>query len=780
MAFGENISTCVVTQLDQRSCIFERETRTPDDLRFLTQKNAWIRAISFVNEGGSSNTSKELVLAGGAASFNGETFTITSGIQLRESENIVNPSYRYTSEKGVKPVPGITGFNVKSKGTYGTLKDTTIEFYVSTLDDLERVEKLYFRPGFHILVEWGNTVYVDNNGTVQNYIDTGYNQFFQQSVSKNTILNHISNRRSVTSNNYDGFLGLIKNFSWSYKRDGGYDCTVSIASLGEVVESLTVKLPGYFETEYDDATTKAFRKSEFHLFAHILRKYNGDNPVKIFNKIDKYTDPGVYDAFNKFNIFRAIKEELTEDKRTDIAFAAYYEVKPVTNFYTAILRAFGGYLMTKNPFALFRETRVYFITLRTFLAMVNYYIKKYLRTYSTVFDLRDESTYKSFETHFSLNPLSTLLPKIPKGNASSLYVYGLVDLDGDGTVPQFADTVTNLQQLVTPRSFDNRNLRDIPAEFKPIGLDQCQNILISTRTLLNSVERYFTNQQDPRDVSFIDLVKDVLSTVNRDLGNVNSLDIEYVEDTDKYIIVDRENTPNTISSNVALDLTGLRSTILNASISSKITNKLGSQIAIAAQAGKSSYNGSVAKYRQWNENLTDRVSNSFDANEAEATSTEEQLTQTEIDSFLADVEEAYRKLNQEGQIIPDLWDSVQVKGENVFNSIIDKYSLSQGQLPKGIIPVEVTLTLDGISGIKVAQTFTIKKGILPEKYSFNNTSVKFGFIVNGLEHTIQGNKWVTTVSAQAFLIGRIETTSTVSQQAREDINRLFTNVSPQN
>ena len=359
-------------------------------------------------------------------------------------------------------------------------------------------------------------------------------------------------------------------------------------------------------------------------------------------------------------------------------------------------------------------------------------------------------------------------------------MYGLVDLDGDGTVPQFADTVTNLQQLVTPRSFDNRNLRDIPAVFKPIGLDQCQNILISTETLLNSVERYFTSQQDPREVSFIDLVKDVLSTVNRDLGNVNSLDIEYVEDTDKYIIVDRENTPNTVSSNVTLDLTGLRSTILNASISSKITNKLGSQIAIAAQAGKSSYNGSVAKYRQWNENLTDRVSNSFDANEAEATSTEEQLTQTEIDSFLADVEEAYRKLNQEGQIIPDLWDSVQVKGENVFNSIIDKYSLSLGQLPKGIIPVEVTLTLDGISGIKVAQTFTIKKGILPEKYSFNNTSVKFGFIVNGLEHTIQGNKWVTTVSAQAFLIGRIETTSTVSRQAREDINNLFTNVSPQN
>ena len=40
--------------------------------------------------------------------------------------------------------------------------------------------------------------------------------------------------------NYEGILGYIKNFNWSIRPDGGYDCSTEIISTGEILESLKV------------------------------------------------------------------------------------------------------------------------------------------------------------------------------------------------------------------------------------------------------------------------------------------------------------------------------------------------------------------------------------------------------------------------------------------------------------------------------------------------------------------------------------------------------------
>ena len=40
--------------------------------------------------------------------------------------------------------------------------------------------------------------------------------------------------------NYEAMFGYVKNYSWSARMDGGYDCTTEIISLGEVIESMKI------------------------------------------------------------------------------------------------------------------------------------------------------------------------------------------------------------------------------------------------------------------------------------------------------------------------------------------------------------------------------------------------------------------------------------------------------------------------------------------------------------------------------------------------------------
>jgi hypothetical protein len=58
----------------------------------------------------------------------------------------------------------------------------------------------------------------------------------------------------------------------------------------------------------------------------------------------------------------------------------------------------------------------------------------------------------------------------------------------------------------------------------------------------------------------------------------------------------------------------------------------------------------------------------------------------------------------------------------------------------GFIPINMSLTMTGLSGMKIYQEFTINTSYLPTNYSREMT-----FIIKGINHTIQNNIWSTTI-----------------------------------
>ena len=56
-------------------------------------------------------------------------------------------------------MPGITSVQIDTQGALGSIRAATINFKVWDKDQLDIIDALYFKLGYTMLLEWGNTFY---------------------------------------------------------------------------------------------------------------------------------------------------------------------------------------------------------------------------------------------------------------------------------------------------------------------------------------------------------------------------------------------------------------------------------------------------------------------------------------------------------------------------------------------------------------------------------------------------------------------------------------------
>lgn len=224
------LADSVVKQLEvRRNLSKKRSGRDLNDITLLNSQAIWVKMTSGVDiDGQGSIPAQENILVGGTLSDG----KLTGGILNQE-----NSGYVLDENLGYRPKAGITNFSVKHLNLYGTLRSATVEFVAHSKDQFDVLEQLFLRPGFSVLLEWGHSVYKNNtDDELQKEIET-YNGFF--SGKSITELNEdIQALKLKSDHNYDGLAGIIKNFSWSFNDNGGYNCTLEIITYGEILESL--------------------------------------------------------------------------------------------------------------------------------------------------------------------------------------------------------------------------------------------------------------------------------------------------------------------------------------------------------------------------------------------------------------------------------------------------------------------------------------------------------------------------------------------------------------
>jgi hypothetical protein len=193
-----------------------------------------------------------------------------------------NYDHRYAygvggTDFGFSPMPGITSVNIKDLNR-GSIKKSTINIKAHNRNQFDIIDILYLRLGYTVCLEWGNNIYLSKesyNTTLNEYdkiskiedtlIDNYFWEVKNEEYSK--FNQKINKKREEYEGNYDGIIGVVSNFNWSFENDGTYNITLEITSVGDVIESLRVNLPPLI-----DVATSANTQNKYNVIKEELNK----------------------------------------------------------------------------------------------------------------------------------------------------------------------------------------------------------------------------------------------------------------------------------------------------------------------------------------------------------------------------------------------------------------------------------------------------------------------------------------------------------------------------
>ena len=266
--FGEGFPKEINEQVKTRQKIHGlgyNDPRTPESHLYKNANSAWCKLISstyITNLDSLVNTNIA------ALRYSGDDlakdFILFNGTSTKDNPNdrsgvgfgtIYNPDsftkpHAYTSwgkidngsaDFGFRPMAGITGVSVKHKNR-GSIRAATVNIKAWDKISFEIIDVLYLRLGFSVLLEWGNSMYYDNDGTFINNPDNSLaNEFLAGKISYYDFLDLIKKQQLASRGNYDAMFGKVTNIHWSYQPDGSYDIALDLISGGDIIESFKVK-----------------------------------------------------------------------------------------------------------------------------------------------------------------------------------------------------------------------------------------------------------------------------------------------------------------------------------------------------------------------------------------------------------------------------------------------------------------------------------------------------------------------------------------------------------
>ena len=231
---GNGFDKYVIDQIKIRQQKLGLINSIPDDiLKWSHGKTAWLRLASSVDIDKDINPAKNNILFGGTTSYNE-----AGNINLRGGLGAYDDS-----SFGYRPMATIIGADVSYLNNNGTLQKAAINIKAYSPEQLEVIDKLYMRLGYSILLEWGHTIYLDNQGNKQEFdsITNPFIRFFATGTTQQDMYDVINSEREVYKSNYEAFYGQIIKFNWKFNaEDATYDINIEAISPGHIIESLKV------------------------------------------------------------------------------------------------------------------------------------------------------------------------------------------------------------------------------------------------------------------------------------------------------------------------------------------------------------------------------------------------------------------------------------------------------------------------------------------------------------------------------------------------------------
>lgn len=654
------------------------------------------------------------VLEGGELSFDEEKNTFSSRYGLGDKIGAYGDKTNATRtlERGLVPMSGIISASINSKSAYGTLQQATVKIRCNSLKELERIELLYCRVGYTVLLEYGWTTFINNNGKyITDY--KNYNILDSTNLSKEQIFSDIYGNTTGaksqklienSSGNYDALYGYVLNYSWQNvaDQDNSFDVTVEILTIGEIIESLKMNYVSKFDldsfTSLDAkqkvSIEKDANKSKINAILSILKEYSSNN-LKLQNV-----------GFNKLTY-----QTINIERLGNINFlSGYVGIKSQNNqqsFKTYI--RFGDFIdiLNKNV-VLSTDKGTPFVKL----------------------SLNDKSGGDNLcFAHYLQIPTDLDICYIESCKNSDLLRFRL-NLSDDSTLN---DTNTYF--------VDNKYNRAY-----------IKNIYLNLDFLISAVN----DSKVDDNVTLNNYLLYILKNINDSLGNINDFKVICDHESDLIRIIDGSYTEGRDDKQkFVLELSGLKSTVRGYSINSMIYPNQSNMIAISAGVNSNGSTGvNTNLFDLFNRGLSDRIIKQRMEPNKEQNTTED-IAKSKSTNLLLTMRDYVVELNNAKQLNLHSTSSEINKSLKELIALEMKLQLDDGNLTHstaGILPIKLNVTMDGIAGLRIGDVFKIPDNMLPVGYKGFGKTNRVGFIITRLSHGLSNNDWITTVETQTVIL----------------------------
>ncbi len=320
------------------------------------------------------------------------------------------------------------------------------------------------------------------------------------------------------------------------------------------------------------------------------------------------------------------------------------------------------------------------------------------------------------------------------------------------------------------------NLENAIGEIGGMKYIDARNIYCNVGNLLEKIP-IESNDQNETKIDIFGFLKNICNEINTSFGSVNNLEPVMDEDTNTLIIQDSTNfqkkeellkllglqTPRT---DYLLQMFGYRnfngrvgSFVRNIDLETKISKETATLITIGATAKGSAPGLDSTAFSKLNEGTEDRFTTEY-IDPSKTTSTPptpiyEQLQEAVKLNFLSLLGYSIDANNTPPDLIaidnePKAWPFSTQDAQDKNTQLIKDYfafheaELHEGSSVKGggpgigFLPFELSLDMDGLSGIKIYNGLQIDSSFLPKQYPDS-----MEFVLAGVDHVVQNNDWIT-------------------------------------
>jgi len=753
--WGAHISSDIENQITQRGNLFKKEGKTEQELVCIHSNGAWISLRSGIddpNNNGSAYAKKYRLL--------GSLGQNRMGVNLvpeNLNDSTGNFAYNVYTDTGFKAMPGITSLTVKAKDTYGCIREAIVSFKVFSLEDLNIIDRIYFKPGFTMLIEWGHTAYVDNDGKVQfvNSSPISDSEFFEKDrLTLEKVDELISNRRKDSCGNYDGLFGLVTNFNYKFNKDGSYDCSLTTLSRGSVLEGLTIYAP-ILPTSGSADNKDTLPKTIWNTVSDVLKKYESKKSSDKVEVVDsdassKLERPCTIRPSESFTT--TVEGTFDGSKALDSVTGDFYKkLKGLPSFYVVCKKVSikKGILGFRN-----NEEKLHYLRLRDLLWLITRLNTPKKKNVNIQFDLRSSNRYIRPEECISFNPYIAVSPNNTKG------IFNTEDAGLKWHEPFILPSIKK-------DGYDTDEDLDINLEN---DRNNILNIYVNLDYVCDIINSKIDTEQ--KEYKIWDVIIELLGGIQKAFGNINDFQLVTNQEIgdDVFTIVDT-NCHEDLQDSMnwpEFTLTGLSSTFKDITAESKITDSVVNSMAIAASAGGATSGDVNGMVVAWNEGCVDRYL--IEENSKEPVSTtdnngEEQevlctppgimVLKSQLESFTEKIVELYRKLNTKisqkdgpntSEFVESSFTDLQVLGEQFYNKLVNRELKDKGDGPccNAAMPVQLDFTLKGLGRFVIGTSFKLGSRVFPSKYN------DWAFIITGVEHSVNRSGWITSLRTQCY------------------------------